>query len=163
MAARKCTSEVKRKGVGSPVFSLCRLQSAVGVSSFVWGFWVLALPLSRSPLCLLADRKPVALTIHLQDMDMMGEPVEQGASEPFRAEDGRPFIERQIAGNHRCTTFIALAEYLEEQFGADGCEWHIAQFIDDQQLDGVEVLLQRAQPAFVARFHELMDESCRGR
>jgi hypothetical protein len=94
---------------------------------------------------------------------MMGEPVEQGASEPFRAEDGRPFIERQIAGNHRCTTFIALAEYLEEQFGADGCEWHIAQFIDDQQLDGVEVLLQRAQPAFVARFHELMDESGRGR
>ena len=28
---------------------------------------------------------------------MMGEPVEQGAGEPFRAEYGSPFIERQVA------------------------------------------------------------------
>ena len=89
---------------------------------------------------------------------MMGEPVEQGAGEPFGAEYGRPFIERQIAGDQRGATFIALAEHLEEQFGADSRERHIAQLVDDQQLDCVEVLLQRAQAAFVARFHEFMHE-----
>ena len=73
---------------------------------------------------------------------MMGEPVEQGAGEPFGAEYGSPFIERQVAGDQRGATFIALAERLEEQFGADSRERHIAQLVDDQQLDCVEVLLQ---------------------
>jgi hypothetical protein len=40
-------------------------------------FGFLALPLSRSPPCLLAGGEPVAFTIHLQDADMMGEPAEQ--------------------------------------------------------------------------------------
>ena len=75
---------------------------------------------------------------------MMGEPVEQGAGEPFGAEYGSPFIERQVACDQRGPTFIALAEHFKEQFGADSCEWHIAQLVDDQQLDRVEVLLQRA-------------------
>jgi hypothetical protein len=57
-------------------------------------------------------------------------------------------------------TFIALAEHLEEQFGADSRE---RQLVDDQQLDCVEVLLQHAQAAFVARFHEFMHEGGRGR
>jgi len=38
----------------------------------------------------------------------MGEPVEQGAGEPFWAEYGSPFIERQVAGDQRGATFIAL-------------------------------------------------------
>ena len=94
---------------------------------------------------------------------MMGEPIEQRAGEPFRAEDRGPFIEWQIAGDQRGATFIALAEHLEEQFGTDGRERHVAQFVDDQQLDRVEVLLQRAQAAFVARFHEFMHEGGRRR
>ena len=70
-----------------------------GGVSFALRFRVLALPLSRSPLCLLAGGEPVAFAVHLQDVDMMGEPVEQGTGEPFGAEYGSPFIERQIAGD----------------------------------------------------------------
>ena len=47
-----------------------------GEVSFVLCFGVLALPLGRSPLCLLAGGEAVAFAIHLQDMDMMSEPVE---------------------------------------------------------------------------------------
>ena len=39
----------------------------------------------------------------------------------------------------------------------------MAQLVDDRQLACVEVLLQRAQAAFVARFHEFMHEGGRGR
>src|ERR1700731_3323801 len=105
-------------------------------------FGFLALPLSRSRLCLLAGGEPIALAVHLQDVDMMGEPVEQGAGEPFRAEYGSPFIERQVAGDQRGATFIALAEHLEEQFRANCRERHMAQIVDDQQLACVAVLLQ---------------------
>jgi hypothetical protein len=76
---------------------------------------------------------PQAFAVHLQDVDMMGEPVEQDAGEPFGAEYGRPFIERQIAGDQRGATFIALAEHLEEQFGAASRERHIAQLVDGAQ------------------------------
>ena len=47
-------------------------------------------------LVLAAVFEPEALTVHLQDMDMMGEPVEERACEAFRAEDTGPFIERQV-------------------------------------------------------------------
>jgi hypothetical protein len=56
-----------------------------------------------------------------------------------------------------------LAENLEEELGTDRRKGHIAQFADNQQLDRVEVFLQRAQTALVPRFHELMDKGGRGR
>jgi hypothetical protein len=64
------------------------------------------MPLSRSPLRLLAGDKPVAFTIHLQDVDMMGEPVEQSTSKSFRTEYGCPFIEWRVAGDESGTTLI---------------------------------------------------------
>ena len=44
----------------------------------------------------LAVGETIALAVQLQDVDVMGQPVEQGAGQPFRAEDLRPFVERQI-------------------------------------------------------------------
>ena len=41
------------------------------------------------------DAGPV--TIHLQDMNMMGEAVEKRAREPFRTEQRGPFVEWQGA------------------------------------------------------------------
>jgi hypothetical protein len=38
-----------------------------------------------------------AVAVHLQDVDVVGEAVEQRAGEPFRAEDFGPFSERQVA------------------------------------------------------------------
>jgi len=84
-------------------------------------------------------------------------------TEPFRSEDRSPFIEWQVAGHEGGSAFIALAEHLEEQFRTNGRERHVAQFVDDQQLDRVEMLLQRAQAALVARLHEFMHESRRRR
>ena len=73
---------------------------------------------------------------------MMGEAVEQSTGKPFRTEYGCPFIEWQVAGDESGTTLIALAEHLEEQFGANCRKRHIAQLIDDQEFDRIEMLLQ---------------------
>ena len=109
-------------------------------------------------MCLLAGREAEAFAVHLQDMDMMGEAVEERAGKPFRAEDGGPFVEWQVAGDECGAAFIALAEDLEEQLRADRRERHIAQFVDDQKFDGIEMFLQRPQAPFVARFHEFVHE-----
>jgi hypothetical protein len=40
--------------------------------------------------------EPVTVAVHLQDVDVMGDAVEQSAGEPFRTEDLGPFLEWQV-------------------------------------------------------------------
>ena len=83
---------------------------------------------------------------------MVGQAVEKGAGEALGTEHRCPLIEWQVAGDERGTAFIALAEDLEEQLRTDGGERHVAELIDNQQLDGVEVLLPSPEAAFVTGF-----------
>ena len=41
----------------------------------------------------------VAVAVHLQDMDVVGEPVQQRAGEAFRAKYFGPLIEGQVGGD----------------------------------------------------------------
>ena len=50
-----------------------------------------------APRSTLALFEPVAVAVHLEDMDVMGEPVEQCAGEPLGGEHAGPLVERQIA------------------------------------------------------------------
>ena len=45
--------------------------------------------------------KAVAVSVHLQDVNVVGKPVQQCASQPFGAEDFGPFLEGQVAGAGR--------------------------------------------------------------
>ena len=49
----------------------------------------------------LAVLEPIAVAVQLQDVDVMGQPIEQRAGESFGAEDLGPFIEGQIRGHQR--------------------------------------------------------------
>lgn len=69
----------------------------------------------------------------------MGQAVEECAGESLGAEDPGPFVEGEIAGNQDGALFVALAEDLEQQFGADFGERDKAEFIDDQQAIGSAV------------------------
>ena len=40
--------------------------------------------------------EPVAVAVHLQDMDVVGEPVEECTGEPLGTEHAGPFVERQV-------------------------------------------------------------------
>ena len=51
-----------------------------------------------------------AVAVHLQDMDVMGETVEQSPGEPLGTEHRCPLVERQVAGNHRRAALVALRD-----------------------------------------------------
>jgi hypothetical protein len=53
-----------------------------------WGF---------SPFSALVEA--IALAVHFEDLDMVGEPIQQSPGQAFGAEYLGPFIERQIAGH----------------------------------------------------------------
>jgi hypothetical protein len=103
--------------------------------------------------------QPEALAVHLEDMDVVGQAVENGAGEALRAEDLGPFVEGQVRGDDDRAALVALGDDLEEQLGAGLAERHEAEFVDDQQLLAGEGLLQALQAAFVDRLDQLVDQA----
>ena len=76
----------------------------------------------------------VAVAVHSEDADVMGETIEQRAGEALRAQNLCPVLERKVGCHDRRSAFVTLGEGLEQQFGARGRERDVAQFIDDEQL-----------------------------
>ena len=88
-----------------------------------------------------AALEAVAFAVHFQDVDVVGEPVQQRAGEAFRAEDLGSLVEGQIGGHHDGAPLVALAEDLEEQLRAGPGQWNEAQFVDDQQIQSGQLSL----------------------
>ena len=78
--------------------------------------------------------EPVAFAVHLQDVDVVSETVQESAGEPLGAEHLGPLVEGQVGSDHGGASFIALAEDLEEQFRPGLGQGHEAQFVNDEQL-----------------------------
>ena len=102
-----------------------------------------------------------AVAVHFEDMDVVGEAVEKCAGQPLGAEHGCPLVEWQIAGDQRAAALVALAEDLEQQFGPGWRQWHVAEFIDDQQPVAGELALEPQEPLLVTRLEQFVDESRR--
>ena len=68
----------------------------------------------------------VAVAIHLGDVDVVSEPVEQGAGQALGAEHGCPLVEGQVAGDDGGAAFVPLGEHLKQQLGAGLRQRHVA-------------------------------------
>src|SRR5438876_5143115 len=96
----------------------------------------------RPALALLTLFEAIAVAVHFEDVDVVGQPIEQRAGQPLGPEHAGPLVERQIAGDDGRAALVALAEDLEQQLGAGRREGYIAEFIDDQQLVTSQLALQ---------------------
>ena len=143
---------------GSKLVGVAALQeqeeTAVAVRLFFVGFFR-----SLRGSVLPAALEPVAVAVHFQDVDVVGEPVQQGSGEAFRAEDLGPLVEGKVGGHHDRAPLVALAEDLEEQFRAGAGQGHEAQFVDDQQVEPGQLFLQVQQAPFVPGLHNLMHQA----
>ena len=63
--------------------------------------------------------EPVALAVHFQDVDVVGEAVQQGPGESFRAEDLGPLVEARFGGHYDVTFWQGFgAGFLGNELGA---------------------------------------------
>src|SRR5712691_7975140 len=85
-------------------------------------------------LALLALFEAIAVAVHFEDMDVVGQPIEQRAGQPLGPEHAGPLVERQIAGDEGGAALVTLAEDLEQELGTGRRQGDIAKFVDDQQL-----------------------------
>ena len=128
---------------GQPLARWLRLVS-------FWGF---------PPFFALVETK--AITVHFQDMGMMGEPVQQRPGQAFGAEHLGPLVEGKIAGQQGGAASVALAEHLEQEFGAGLGERHEAEFVDDQQAVFSQLFLEAQQALLVPGLDQLVDQGRR--
>src|SRR5690349_22065720 len=85
-------------------------------------------------LASLALFEPIAVAVHFEDVDVVGQPVEERTRQPLGPEHACPFVEWQIAGDAGGAALVALAEDLEQQLGAGRRQGYITEFVDNQQL-----------------------------
>ena len=79
--------------------------------------------------------EPVVLAVHFQDVDMMGDAVEQRAGEALAGEHRRPFLEWQVGGDDSGAVLVVPAEDVEQQLASGLRQGHVAEFVDDQEID----------------------------
>jgi len=48
--------------------------------------------------------EPLLVAVHLQDVDVVGQPVEQRAGQPLGGEHAGPLVERQIVNSRAIVT-----------------------------------------------------------
>ena len=63
--------------------------------------------------------EPIAVAVHLKDVDVVGEAVEECTGEPLRTEHLGPFVEGQIGGDQGRAALVALAAF--DLPHSDGC------------------------------------------
>ena len=78
--------------------------------------------------------EPVAFAVHLENVDVMGQAIQQCACQPLGAKDLGPLLEGQVRGNDDGPAFVALGYDFKEQFRARFAERHKAQLVNDQQV-----------------------------
>ena len=67
-------------------------------------------------VCSLALLEAEALSVHLQDMDMVSKAGPERAGQAFRSKDLGPLVEGQVGGDQSSAPLVALTEDLEQQF-----------------------------------------------
>jgi hypothetical protein len=83
---------------------------------------------------LLGIAQAEALAIGLEDMDPMGETIQQGPSQSFIAQHLGPVFKGQIGGHDQAGAFVSPADDLEEEFGTGLGKGHVSKLIENQQM-----------------------------
>ena len=91
--------------------------------------------------------QPVVLAVHVQDMGVMGEPVDQGCSQHGIRKELAPAGKFQVGGNRYAPSSISYGQLVKQQFSLRLGEGQVGQFVQDQQI----YLLQRLFDWWVTR------------
>ena len=85
----------------------------------------------------------------------MSEPVQQGTGESLGANDLGPFLKGQVGSHHEAVVLIGPADDLKEQFCSGLGEGNISEFVNDQEMESLELFEDSLESFFLPAFYEL--------
>src|SRR5512146_1915883 len=87
----------------------------------------------------------IALAVHLENVAMVAEAVEQSRGHPLALEHLAPLAERQVARHQDAPPLVAVGEHPEQQLDAAPTHRDVAQLVADQQVRPVELAEEPAE------------------
>jgi hypothetical protein len=76
----------------------------------------------------------ITFAVGFQDVNPMGQAVEQGSGEPFASADFRPVLKGKIGRHDQAEPFISTDDDFKEEFRSQFGKRDIPQFIQEQQV-----------------------------
>lgn len=104
----------------------------------------------------------IALAMTLDDVALMRDAIEQRTGQLRIAKDFCPAREFQVGGKDHRTALVAFAAHLKQELATVRAKRHKADFIQHDQILFHQVCLQTQQAFFIARFRQLVNQSCGG-
>src|SRR5512147_1977226 len=105
--------------------------------------------------------EPIALAIHLEDVAVVAEPVEQSRGHPLPLEHLAPLAERQVARQQDAAALVAVGEHPEPQLDAAPTHRDVAQLVADQQVRPVELAEEPVERVLLLLRLQLVDQARR--
>mgnify|MGYP000688482278 CR=1 FL=1 len=88
----------------------------------------------------------IAVIASLDDVAMVGQPVQQGCGHLRVAEYAGPLREAQVGRDQDAGFLIQLADQVKQQGPTGLAEWEVAQFIEDHQIGVHQPIGQEVDP-----------------
>ena len=101
----------------------------------------------------------VAVAVGLDDVDAVGDAVEERAGHTLVAEYVGPVLKGQVGGEENALAFVGAAYDLEEEFGAGLGKRDIAELVEDEQVEFGQAVEESFELAFFSGLEELGDEA----
>ena len=116
---------------------------------------VVSPPVARGSLVAGGGLEAVAVTGGGQHGGVVHDAVDDGGGGRGIEEDLRPAGKRQIGRHHQAAALVALAHEAEQQVGAGLVERHVAELVENDDVEAGELVELAGQPPLLLRFDEL--------
>ena len=109
-------------------------------------------------MVVVAAFKAPAIVAGLDDVTVMGQPVEQRGRHFGIAKHARPFTERKIGGDDDGGALVEPADEVEQELSARLGEGKIAQLVENDEIHAGQMLGEPALPSVASLGFEPVDE-----
>ena len=99
-----------------------------------------------------------ALVAGLDDVAMMGQPIEQGRGHLGVAEDARPLAEVEVGGDDHRGLLVEMADQMKQELSAGLGERQIAELVEDHEVHAGEPISHPAMALGAGFGLELVDQ-----
>src|SRR4051794_38916400 len=100
----------------------------------------------------------VALAVHLEDLRVVGQTVQERRRHPLALEDLVPLAEGQVARYQDAATLVAIGEDSEQEFDPSAAHRDVSQLVADQQVGPVELRQEAIKCVLLLLLLESIDQ-----